>query len=181
MELLCCAIGGPVDRTLMALKDAVVRAGVIPPDNSVQSVKKAYSETLSHELAIEVALRDCGFSSVKPERFVVPRGKHKGEIKIVKEKEFQGGLGSKRVDVSGMRSFQTSDVVFRIARIAAAALLAVAALRAADVRVDVSKEVVGRPPATFEPMVVRGSRARTTRPGCSSRARASCTARPTKS
>ena len=47
--------------------------------------------------------------------------------------------------------------------------------------VDVSKEVVGRPPATFEPMVVRGSRARTTRPGCSSRARASCTARPTKS
>ena len=86
----------------MALKDAVVRAGVIPTDNSVQSVKKAYSETLSHELAIEVAdaLRDCGFFSVKPERFVVPKGKHKGEIKIVKEKEFQGGLGPKRVDVS---------------------------------------------------------------------------------
>ena len=44
---------------------------------------------------------------------------------------------------------------FRIAalRIAAAALVAVAALRAADVKVDLSKETVGKPPAAFEPMV----------------------------
>ena len=39
------------------------------------------------------------------------------------------------------------------ALIAVGALLAVGALRAADLRVDLSKETVGRPPATFEPMV----------------------------
>ena len=33
------------------------------------------------------------------------------------------------------------------------ALLSIAALHAADLRVDLSKETVGRPPATFEPMV----------------------------
>jgi hypothetical protein len=33
------------------------------------------------------------------------------------------------------------------------ALFALATLRAADVKVDLSKETVGRPPATFEPMV----------------------------
>ena len=33
------------------------------------------------------------------------------------------------------------------------AILAVAPLRAADIKVDLSKETVGRPPATFEPMV----------------------------
>jgi hypothetical protein len=38
-------------------------------------------------------------------------------------------------------------------RIASAALLAVAPLLAADIRVDLSREQVGRPPATFEPMV----------------------------
>jgi hypothetical protein len=37
--------------------------------------------------------------------------------------------------------------------IAIAALVLVTPLRAADVKVDLSKEVVGRPPATFEPMV----------------------------
>ena len=31
--------------------------------------------------------------------------------------------------------------------------VAVAPLRAADIKVDLSKETVGRPPATFEPMV----------------------------
>jgi hypothetical protein len=34
-----------------------------------------------------------------------------------------------------------------------AALLAIASLRAADVKVDLSKEQVGKPPATFEPIV----------------------------
>src|SRR5215813_12714110 len=37
--------------------------------------------------------------------------------------------------------------------IAVVALFGVTALRAADVKVDLSKETVGRPPATFEPMV----------------------------
>jgi hypothetical protein len=32
-------------------------------------------------------------------------------------------------------------------------MFAIAALRAADIKVDLSKETVGRPPATFEPMV----------------------------
>ena len=36
---------------------------------------------------------------------------------------------------------------------AAAVLCAVAVLGAADLKVDLSKETVGRPPATFEPMV----------------------------
>ena len=34
-----------------------------------------------------------------------------------------------------------------------AAILLITPLRAADIRVDLSKEVVGKPPATFEPMV----------------------------
>ena len=41
----------------------------------------------------------------------------------------------------------------QIAAAAAAALLAITALHAADLKVDLSKETVGKPPATFEPMV----------------------------
>ena len=37
--------------------------------------------------------------------------------------------------------------------LAACAAVAVVTVRAAEIRVDLSKEVVGRPPATFEPMV----------------------------
>ena len=37
--------------------------------------------------------------------------------------------------------------------LAVAAILAVVPLRAADIKIDLSKEQVGRPPATFEPMV----------------------------
>ena len=37
--------------------------------------------------------------------------------------------------------------------IAAAVLIALASVRAADVKVDLSKEQVGKPPTTFEPMV----------------------------
>ena len=86
----------------MSLKDAVVRAGVIPSDAAAQADKKAYSEKLSHELAIEVAdaLRALEFSRIKPEKQTILKGKHKGQTKTVKEKEFQGGLGPKRVDVS---------------------------------------------------------------------------------
>src|SRR3990167_11064907 len=86
----------------MALRDAVIRAGVIPSDAASQSEKKAYSEKLSHELAIEVAdsLRTLAFSKIKPQKQVVEKGRHKGAVRIIKEKEFQGGLGPKRVDVS---------------------------------------------------------------------------------
>lgn len=86
----------------MSLRDAVLRASVIPSDSASQAAKKAYSERLSHELAIEVAdaLRALEFAHIKPERQLVLKGKDKGKERIVKEKEFQGGLGPKRVDVS---------------------------------------------------------------------------------
>lgn len=86
----------------MSLRDAVIRAGAIPPDTAAREDKKGFSERLSHELAIEVAdgLRDLGFGLIKPQRFIVPSGKYKGNVRIIKEKEFQGGLGPKRVDVS---------------------------------------------------------------------------------
>ena len=41
----------------------------------------------------------------------------------------------------------------RTLRMAIVMMCAIAALRAADIKVDLSKETVGRPPATFEPMV----------------------------
>ena len=49
-----------------------------------------------------------------------------------------------------MRTLRIADIGFRTALIA---LFGVAALRAADIKVDLSKETVGRPPASFEPMV----------------------------
>jgi len=74
----------------MSLIDAVVAAGVPPPDDGSRDVKKRYSELLSKHLAAEVArgLRDVGFKGIKP----LPGGPG--------EKEFQGGLGPKRVDVT---------------------------------------------------------------------------------
>jgi hypothetical protein len=86
----------------MALRDAVIRAGLIPADTVDRPGKKRYSEQLSHHLAIEVAdgLRVLGFTTMKPMRQIVQKGKDKGTEKILKEKEFQGGLGPKRVDVS---------------------------------------------------------------------------------
>jgi len=74
----------------MSLLDAVVAAGPMPEDGAAREVKKAYAETLSHKLAEELAdgLRRVGFPKVKPFR---------GEPG---EKEFHGGLGSKKVDVS---------------------------------------------------------------------------------
>ena len=52
-----------------------------------------------------------------------------------------------------MKKFQVADLRLQIAGAAAVVLLAGAALHAADVKVDLSKETIGRPPATFEPMV----------------------------
>ena len=74
----------------MSLLDAVLRLGPPPGGAVPQSQKKRYSELLSRFLAEEVAagLREAGFPGVKP--FPNEPG----------EKEFQGGLGPKRVDVS---------------------------------------------------------------------------------
>lgn len=74
----------------MSLVDAVHKAGLIPALSASRSDKKAYSERLSHALAEEIAdgLRTIGFPDVKPHR------------NMPGEKEFHGGLGSKKVDVS---------------------------------------------------------------------------------
>ncbi len=74
----------------MSLLDAVIATGQIPLDSVPQAEKKRYSERLSGHLAVEVAesLRIVGFPNVKPLR------------DGPKEKEFQGGLGPKKVDVS---------------------------------------------------------------------------------
>jgi hypothetical protein len=74
----------------MSLIDAIHKAGPMPPDSVPQAEKKRYSELLSHALAMEIAegLRGVGFEMAKPLR------------NGAKEKEFQGGLGPKRVDVS---------------------------------------------------------------------------------
>ena len=74
----------------MSLLDAVAAIGPIPADDASREVKKAYSERLSRHLAEEVAasLRRAGFPKVKPLRGGPG------------EKEFQGGLGPKTVDVS---------------------------------------------------------------------------------
>ena len=74
----------------MPLLDAVRAAGLIPPLTAPQSLKKRYSELLSAALAVEVAdgLRALGFTNVKPIRGGPG------------EREFQGGLGPKKVDVS---------------------------------------------------------------------------------
>ncbi len=74
----------------MPLLDAVKAAGAIPAPDAPQAQKKRYSEMLSAALACEVAegLRRVGFPKVRPLRGGPG------------EKEFQGGLGPKKVDVS---------------------------------------------------------------------------------
>ncbi len=74
----------------MSLKNAIKAAGIIPGLKEAQAVKKAYSERLSKALATEIAegMRQTGFIGTKPLR---------GQPG---EKEFYGGLGGKRVDVS---------------------------------------------------------------------------------
>lgn len=74
----------------MPLRDAVLSAGLIPNDDSTQATKKAYAERLSRAFSEEIAagMREIGFPYAKPQR---------GEPG---EKEFLGGLGTKKVDVS---------------------------------------------------------------------------------
>jgi hypothetical protein len=52
-----------------------------------------------------------------------------------------------------MKTLQIAKCRFQIGGAVAAVLLALVALRAADLKVDLSKETVGKPPTTFEPMV----------------------------
>ena len=74
----------------MSLGDAIKKTGPIPSNNASRNEKKRYSEVLSQNLAVVVAgeLEKVGFKGIKP------------SSKEGKEKEFQGGLGPKKVDVS---------------------------------------------------------------------------------
>src|SRR5438445_71386 len=74
----------------MSLVDAVSAAGAIPARSASRNDKKRYAEVLSQRLALEIAagLRAVGFAGTAP----VPGGPG--------EREFQGGLGPKKVDVS---------------------------------------------------------------------------------
>ncbi|MBI2321992.1 MAG: hypothetical protein HYU88_07840 [Chloroflexi bacterium] len=74
----------------MSLLDAVRWGGVIPDITAPQATKKRYSEVLSKALAEELAeaLRSIGFRGVRPSRGGPG------------DKEFQGGLGPMRVDIS---------------------------------------------------------------------------------
>mgnify|MGYP005844032031 CR=1 FL=1 len=74
----------------MALVEAVDAVGNIPDNAASRADKKRYSEMLSAHLSYKTAegLRSVGFRDVKP----LPGGP--------REKEFHGGLGPKKVDVS---------------------------------------------------------------------------------
>lgn len=74
----------------MSLLDAVIRTGEVPPEDASQADKKRFSERLSENLAQEMAeaLRVMGFRNTHPVRGGPG------------EREFQGGLGPKKVDVS---------------------------------------------------------------------------------
>jgi len=74
----------------MSLVDAIVAAGPLPKPTATRAQKKRFSEILSRRLAEQVGagLRAVGFKNVKP--FPGRPG----------ERAFQGGLGTKKVDVS---------------------------------------------------------------------------------
>jgi hypothetical protein len=74
----------------MSFMEAVLRAGTIPARSAARHEKKRYAEPLSAHLAQEIAagLRAIDFPGVTP----LPGA--------AGEREFQGGLGPKKVDVS---------------------------------------------------------------------------------
>jgi hypothetical protein len=74
----------------MPLRAGIRAAGVKPPPEAPQAEKKNYAERLSNESALAVAgaLRALGLTSCQPER---TRGR---------ERQFAGGIGAKKVDVS---------------------------------------------------------------------------------
>lgn len=74
----------------MPLRAGIRAAGVKPPSEAQQAEKKNYAERLSNEIAVAVAgaLRALGLTGCQPER---ARGR---------ERQFAGGIGAKKVDVS---------------------------------------------------------------------------------
>lgn len=74
----------------MPLIAGIRAAGVKPPHEAPQAEKKNYAERLSNEIARAVAgtLRGLGLANCQPER---ARGR---------ERQFAGGIGAKKVDVS---------------------------------------------------------------------------------
>jgi hypothetical protein len=75
----------------MPLKEAIFKAGPRPEDDAPQAAKKNYAERLSNEVALTIAevLRNKGFKNCCPDPLTGGR-----------EKQFPGGLGAKKVDVS---------------------------------------------------------------------------------
>ncbi len=73
-----------------SISDAVRNAGVKPDDSEKQAVKKNYAERLSNEVARYLAarLRDLGLQACQPDE------------KAGRERQFAGGIGAKKVDVS---------------------------------------------------------------------------------
>lgn len=74
----------------MPLVAAIRKAGPRPPDSASRSEKKNYAERLSNQVALVLAarLRDLGVPNCQPD----PAGG--------RERQFAGGIGAKKVDVS---------------------------------------------------------------------------------
>jgi hypothetical protein len=74
----------------MTLTDAIRASGSRPPDTADREAKKNYAERLSNQVALAVAdhLRRLGLSDCQPDP---SRGR---------ERQFAGGIGAKKVDVS---------------------------------------------------------------------------------
>jgi hypothetical protein len=74
----------------MPLTAAIRKAGLRPSDNAGRSEKKNYAERLSNRVALELAarLRNLGVTNCQPD----PAGG--------RERQFAGGIGAKKVDVS---------------------------------------------------------------------------------
>src|SRR6266481_4757895 len=72
------------------ISDAVRNAGIKPGDDEKQSAKKNYAERLSNEVARYLAarLRGLGLIGCLPDE------------KVGRERQFAGGIGAKKVDVS---------------------------------------------------------------------------------
>jgi len=70
---------------------AIREAGVRPPDTSLQHVKKNFAEKLSNTVALGIAerLRELGLPECAPDPKTGGR-----------ERQFAGGIGAKKVDVS---------------------------------------------------------------------------------
>ena len=75
----------------MPISSAIPAAGIKPPLSASTTDKRQYGERLSHEVALVVAseLRKMGARECQP-----------GPLRTGRERQFAGGIGAKRVDVS---------------------------------------------------------------------------------